>query len=338
MARRSRVSARMRLSTLLLSSTLALHCTANMVLADGIIRVRNARPEEVRCTLVDEFRGSREINVRRTRVAFELPLHGRFLLVVEHAGCATKSILFDTHMSSTAAEEEHSFPFEVTLEGFATDSFAYAGPVGEVRYSASAEDFVYTTDYTKAETDRLYALFRGSPSSGSLYRPAVLAEASREDRLIPVSNASTLAGPPAHTLRDVAPVVPASVTLSPTGERGSFPTRMPTITSVVKRGRVHLSLAAKPAMRHERALDARTPPPSATPSALAESVPRSAPVECGTSSVERSPRMVIRIDRIEEEGHCVEWRKVTHLHGAVFYFRDGQSIPAWMYEQEHARR
>jgi hypothetical protein len=61
----------------------------------------------------------------------------------------TKQIYFDTSVPVERHASTMEFPFKVTLNPEGRDGvFAYAGPVGIVRYIAAIDDFGYETDYT----------------------------------------------------------------------------------------------------------------------------------------------------------------------------------------------
>jgi hypothetical protein len=279
-----------------------------------------------------------------------LPLDGTYLLSFEREGLVTKQVYFDTTVPVERHTESMTFPFKVTLfpEG-KDDIYAYAGPVGIVRYYVAENDFSYITDYTLKEgapmSKRIMDLQKRMELRGidglPLDRTEVvytgISRASIEANGGAVGTATKSAADPLH---EAIVDGPGIVGHSPTSVSEMA---FPSITDATENGAFadsstengfHLTPhnAAPPASasRGPRPVVRTVYHKAPAPPALLEPLPEEELI------VER--QRVITVIRITEgTGHVTEYRRVVDRHGAVVHFRDGVAVPEQVYRQATGR-
>ncbi len=116
--------------------------------ADGILRVKGAEISTTSITVVPEGAPSYSLPIGTKHFTLLLPLDNVYLISVQREGCPTKEIYLDTRVPAEMHAADFQFPFMVTLEHMTPERmFAYAGPVGFVRYLHQLKDFGYETEY-----------------------------------------------------------------------------------------------------------------------------------------------------------------------------------------------
>jgi hypothetical protein len=129
-----------------------LFCTAfgsrGELKADGTLRTRGVREGELRVTVMPLNAPAYTLPIGSTRFVLELELDNSFVVTFEQAGCITKQLYFDTTVPADLQGGSFTFPFQVTLDKRdEKHAFAYAGPVGFVRYHHQIGDFGFETNY-----------------------------------------------------------------------------------------------------------------------------------------------------------------------------------------------
>lgn len=339
------------LSVALLASTFS-RATDAVLNIDGIVRVKELPFSGTRMVMM-EHEGPVEIVDRGLdRFYRSLPLGSTFLLAFERAGCVTKQLYFDTNIPAEAlAFAPFSFPFKVTLEPPGGREFEYAGPVGYIRYYPERQDFGYDTDYTKIAhpvlIDRMMS-FKSelkAPKMTSAPEPSVVTSTGPST---PVEQSVEVPVVEGITTREVA--IPAS-TSSPS-ERAPASVEVAYVAPVLPKEEVKMpepkpevtSMAAAPepiavAEEHHKPVPVIKPKPVRSTAAI--TAPRIDPVPITLSTdTTRSEELIVeklrvtKVIRFETGAQVTEYRKVQHLYGAVFYFKNGESCSEQTYQHE----
>lgn len=297
---------------------------------DGILRVQHLSLQDARMIIMQRDGGVEVVDQGLAHFQRALALHSNFLIAFERPGCVTKQLLFDTEVpADVVITTSFDFPFQVTLEPPPDGRpFAYAGPVGYVRYYPERGDFGYDTDYSRMADPVLTARMEELMARTSLPTPPLAGPAPAP---APLTNATRTTTPPDtdafHVLVPTLATKPVLV----------HPTGLSATTSVTT-----MDVLPSPAVE---------PPPLPTPTR-----PISAPVMAITPpTMERPPtaevlevpvadgdarseelivekQRITRIVRITHGGHQDEYRRVEHRWGGVFYFKDGASCSALLFE------
>ena len=318
---------------LLLNATAPLRGTLHL---DGILVLRGERGAAGRVVIIPlDAQGSVMEGVEG-RFSADLSLDHAYLLSFERMGMVTKQIYFDTSVPVERHASAMEFPFKVTLNPEGKDGvYAYAGPVGIVRYIAAIDDFGYETDYTLRPgalfADRIIQLMvRSSVEPPAFAHGVPSAAVSRSAHEGPIDVMNTRA----PLVRSEAPMVnrilhagPADVTV-PVMPNVAATDPVPSMPVDALGTRVEEVAAVLP--------EERTIAPE------------------GRSEVHASPileeQIVVREELIVDERHVttliwitgphgqeIEYRRVADGRGTVVYFQDGLSIPAYVYQLRTGR-
>lgn len=347
-----------------LSSTLAscfLFCAAfasrGVLNADGTLHTRGVREGELRVTVMPLDAPAYVLPVGSTRFVLELELDNAFVVTFEQAGCITKQLYFDTTVPADRHAASFTFPFKVTLD--ARDekhAFAYAGPVGFVRYHHEVADFAYETDYTvlvdpsfgerTAELDRVgvdpiivvpTALAAAVVTSG-YHRP----EAALPER-VATGSMGTVAPMVAHIPlmvhrtgggqeEVVILVVPADEVTTPVSPaiEAAAPVIVPLV--IVRSSPVTVSLPPE-----VHVVEVKLVPPTDGSASLpmVVAITKTTPPSAAAGREEElivEARRVTTIVRIHgPEGRTNEYRRVVNASGGTVFFKDGLNIPEHVY-------
>lgn len=337
-----------------------------MLRADGILRVKGADLSTASITVVPEGASSYSLPIGTKDFALYLPLDDVYLVSVAREGCPTKEIYIDTRIPVEMHATNFLFPFMVTLEHLTADRmFAYAGPVGFVRYLHQLKDFGYETVYiAQVEEDLRYRMdaVRGTGVDPKVLLPVF--SALVVDR--PRGAYSTPSEQPTErstgTLAPIVSEVPAMVHVvtavvlvqvvarpdiaapgsAVIGVIASDPTRVlvaPVATSVDLRrsGDVPPQPVIRDAAPMDGAIARLAGTEAACVPAQATAVgPGRPPMR--TEEMILEPRRITRIVRFgTPSGHANEFRKVTHSYGAVYYFHGTDSITERAFEEATAQ-
>lgn len=317
---------------------------------DGKVKIKGGELNGARAIIVVDDAGTVNLDQGLAHFTYALRLQTQYLFSFEKEGYVTKQVLFDTHVPVMyLAMAPFEFPFQVTLELPPTGSTAeYVGPVGFVRFIQEREDFGYDTDYTMKIKERMFERVRE-------FR---IAEMNLRQALATVSSPSQLPAPV-----EELPVPARSMEV-----HGSEPLVLDVLTPMV------VSENARPAMIPVKAAVAAllpAPPPSPAPtpapvnrpvaaalsvrsSAKPAPAPRQAEIPATTAiAMERTmtpirsdmreeklivePTRVTTVIHIVQDGEQIEYRRVAHRFGPVFFFRNGQSCTARQFEVETDR-
>lgn len=304
---------------------------------DGIVRVKKVSPASARVIVVPNEGEVRTITEGLSHFTLTLDLQTNYLLSFECDGCVTKQLLFDTHVPAGRAAYE--FPFQVTLEPPPTDApFAYAGPVGLIRYDAAIADFGYDTDYKIARDDVL---------TERLEQVRARSEAAPVPDLEPLPAPPAAAAPAPRAPEGTTAMPPAPPKPDVDAPRGPFEELAPTrseIAPLVHPTGEHSTAVAVPVHAPAPA-PARVPPVPPAPVArkpveAIEEEPRPAAAleqDGRTEEVVPEKLRVTTIVRIRADGHTTEYRRVAQYYGGVVYFKDGMSCTEAVYREGTGR-
>lgn len=292
---------------------------------DGILAVRSDRGVSARMIVMPT---GGEPMVREHvagKFSLELPLDGTYLLSFEREGLVTKQIYFDTSVPVERHQETMSFPFKVTLFPEGKDGiYAYAGPVGIVRYAHEKNDFDYEVDYTLRPgapmAGRIMALVKRMEQRGADGLPmrggAVRYTASVPGGADAATSASSREAD-AATMGQVADAQPDDIPRAVNETQVGPAAPLVASTNTTRR-------RALPEPRIIRLNG------GAVPETPAEPLPEEELI------VQR--QRVITIVRVTEvTGHVSEYRRVADRNGQVVHFRDGVQIPEPVYRERTGR-
>lgn len=331
---------------------------SNAVLnVDGIVRVKELPFQGTRLVMM-EHDGPTEIVDRGLDHFYRsLPLGSNFLLAFERAGCVTKQLYFDTHVPAEAmALAPFSFPFKVTLEPPEGRVFEYAGPVGYVRYYPERKDFGYDTDYTTIAhpvlVDRMLNFKNAEQLPGATLAPdhrphAIIGATVHVDegqelddlsnevvtaqlpgnRPLPMGQvAQTTSGP------ELAPAIITSAAQDASTDELPRASPMEEVHASIMQVDEHHK---PPTVVMTRSLTAAT----STATTHADPTPISS-----STDTERIEELIVeklrvtKIIRFMAGGQATEYRKVQHLYGAVYYFKNGGICSEETFQREAMAR
>jgi hypothetical protein len=319
---------------------------------DGKVKIKGGDLNGARAIIVANDAGTASLDQGLAHFTYALRLQTQYLFSFEKEGYVTKQVLFDTRVPvEYLAMAPFEFPFQVTLEPPPTGSSAeYVGPVGFVRFMPEREDFGYDTDYTMKVEPRMFERVRE-------FR---LAELNLRQPLATISSPSRLPVPaevppvtvPSNEVqvsdRVVLPVlapVPAPVaevaSPAPIPVKAAVPAFLPVTPPAPE---------PAPASARRSAPDApgvrSTPKPTPAPTPVQKQGATPKPMEPAIAPVLSNmreeklivePTRVTTVVHIVKDGEQVEYRRVAHRFGPVFFFRNGQSCTARQYEVETDR-
>jgi hypothetical protein len=334
---------------------LAVLCSGPLIAArgmlhlDGILSIRGERSSSARVIILPTGGVPTAMENVSGQFKLSLPLDGTYLLSFEREGLVTKQVYFDTTVPIERHTEAMSFPFKVTLFPEGKDNiYAYAGPVGIVRYYVAENDFSYITDYTLKEgapmskriMDLQKRMEERGPDGLPLDRGEVVYTAVRVNGVdLPTGNAAATSSADMEGREGIVPM-PSDERSSlhalnadpEAGLRGSVERSAP----VVPLDPGGASTSGGPLLASDRKLGAvaRAVPP--TRRRVAEPVVDRSGLPTEELIVERQ-RVTTVVRITESTGYITEYRRVVDRHGAVVYFRDGVAVPEQVYRQATGR-
>jgi len=297
---------------------------------DGILVLRGSHTVQGRVVVIPLDAPEFLLEHVEGRFTTDLSLDHAYLLSFERIGMVTKQIYFDTSVPVERHTSAMDFPFKVTLNPEGRDGvYAYAGPVGIVRYIAAIDDFGYETDYAlKAGapmTDRIVQLMGRSSVEAPLLAPvsSATAAAPRSTELATDGSNTSVA-----TLRSEAPMVHRIVYV--------LPVELDAIGAHGTQGAV--SVSAEPVEAPATvAADATEVSHLNANRAMEKSDGSQASATVEHQRIQREELIVDR-QRITTvvwvtgaNGRETEYRRVADGRGSVLHFQDGRSIPAFLY-------
>ncbi len=339
-----------------------LFCTAfgsrGMLLADGTLHTRGVREGELRVTVMPLNAPAYTLPVGETRIVLELELDNSFIVTFEQVGCITKQLYFDTRVPAELHTGAFTFPFKVTLDARdASHAFAYAGPVGFVRYHHEVADFAFETDYTvlvdPSFGERLAEMDRGG-SDPIIVVPTALAarvvtsgyhrpEATSLPERVESEAMGTVAPMVAHIPlmvhrtgggqeEVVILVVPADEVTTPVAPitEPVAPVIVPLV--IVRSSPITVSLPPE-----VRVLEVKLiPPPDGSSSlpmvvAITKTTPPAGAAGREEELIVEARRVTTVVRLHPPEGRTSEYRRVAHVNGATVFFKDGLNIPEHVY-------
>ncbi len=342
----------LRTSTLALSFLVSFGALAErgVLKADGIIRVKGADISTATVTVVPGNASAYVMPVGSKHVTLELPLDDVYLVSVEREGCPSKEVYFDTRVPVEMHAAQFAFPFMVSLEHLEPEHmFAYAAPVGFVRYVHGLKDFGYETQYVVRVEDELKKRMDGMRDTGvdpSEMTPVAQVRVIDRDRGLYSAprgvHAEEGTGIVAPMVSEVPRLVhPVSQTtdreVSVPASDADHPGLLPLANTSVQEElaappHAPVATALIPASAEGMHGSPGAPEPQASV-ASTTGVEQNAHAHLTTRTFSRTeelitePRSITRIIRfIQPTGHVEEYRKVTHAFGGVFYFQNSRSI------------
>lgn len=287
---------------------------------DGIVRVKKVSPASARVIVVADEGEAQVITKDLSHFTLTLDLQTKYLLSFECDGCVTKQLVFDTHAPATGSG--YDFPFQVTLEPPPTDApFAYAGPVGLIRYDEHIADFGYDTDYKIARNEALAErlerarteLERTTPASPGVH----VVKSTVSSATLPEP-----AAPPAVAAKDIdAP-------------RGPFEELAPTRSERAPLVHPTGNAPRTAALPSPPPLPPPSPKPVAVPVEAEPPAPEMRSTDDGrTEEVIAEKLRVTTIVRVRRGERTTEYRRVAQYYGGVVYFKDGQACSEQSYRE-----
>lgn len=298
---------------------------------DGILALRGSNEAQGRVVVFPLDAPEFVLEHVEGRFTTDLSLDHAYLLSFERTGMVTKQIYFDTSVPVERHASTMEFPFKVTLNPEGRDGvFAYAGPVGIVRYIAAIDDFGYETDYTlKAGApmvDRIVQLMGRSSVEAPVLTPVVASATTVAPRSS--EEGTDRLNTRAATLRNEAPMVNRIVYEKPVQIDAIGTPGTPVEPSVTADPVADLGTVAVDATEGSRIEANTTMEKSSGPQVLAATEDQR--IQREELIVDRQ-RVTTVVRVIGANGRETEYRRVADGRGSVLYFQDGRSIPAYLY-------
>jgi len=319
--------------------------------ADGLLRLKGVDPRTTSIMVVPEGSPSYSLPSGTKDFELQLPLDDIYLISFSGHDCPFKVIYFDARVPVESHAAVFDFPFMVTLERVAPEHmFVYAGPVGFVRYLHSIKDFGYETQYAvQVDHDlqlRMDAIRATGvdPKSFLQMLPARVVNLPRgEYNTSSISFIDASPGTIAPIASEVAPMVHIVITAASIVAADLDAAERTRITSAASEASGPSAwLASSEDARietHEevlRSISVAVLPEARITNSLEENEalvrpPESRAVVAWTSlrtdELITGARMITRIVRFSTPSDgVIEFRKVTHAFGAVYYFQGNRSI------------
>ncbi len=314
--------------------------SADILVAEALIKVKGAGWEGTRITILPEFGEPYQIPMTSNRFELELGLQASYLIRAEHPECPTKEVFFDCRVPVLLESWDFEFPFEITLEKFTGDrSFTYSQPVGLVFFDTAEEDFAYSTDYSRIMNATSIAPMQvRMNNSASLVSGSDLGAVS--DRIMPASDQShEMETERIKTIPTTKLETRKIATLEPYAEvKGVFAMDdyvVPVTTPATASSSKKIELPTREPIRpvSNRKLSPIKKESEAIVSSRTIYTPESSASDCGTHLFESHTNRVVVIDHVPVPDGCAELRKVVHSYGEVFYFQNGRSITEPVYNE-----
>jgi hypothetical protein len=341
-----------RLLTLLVLAALCsgpLAAARGMLHLDGILSIRGDRSSSARVIILPTGGMPTAMENVSGQFKLSLPLDGTYLLSFEREGLVTKQVYFDTSVPVERHSEAMTFPFKVTLFPEGKDNiYAYAGPVGIVRYYVAEKDFSYITDYTLKEgapmSKRIRDLQQRMEERGPDGLPLNHGEVNYT--VVRVNGVDVATGNAGSTQSstvemDKAPI-PAPAEAIASAGAAMDPLEM--ATTEVDAGPVSVELIDPLATALQTKNLLASNRSVGTNKGTGQSVRRrTLPPPVDLSDLPKEELIVERqrvttVVRITEgTGHITEYRRVVDRHGAVVHFRDGVAIPEHVFREATGR-
>ncbi len=266
---------------------------------DGRFRVQRGSMDQASVKMIRDGRISNVLTNDIRKVALDLELQAVYTLSFSCPGYLTKDLLFDTRMTSEAvANAPFEFKFDVTLEDLVAENrFAYAGPVGFIRFLGEREDFGYDTNYAFTHMKKSPATIQGEAPEASLTASKGRRERHYVQPFIEPTLAEDLAGL-ARTAADPRPEEEAQFVIN-----GSPDNEMCEIEAVASNVNGLTNMAAA-AASEAKAMKSR------------KGVDRSVILE---------QERAIVITRFSSGGKFNELREIKHTDGTIMHFCNASS-------------
>jgi len=319
--------------------------SAEILVAEALIKVKGAGWEGTRITILPEFGEPYEIPMTSNRFELELGLQASYLIRAEHPECPTKEVFFDCRVPVLLESWDFEFPFEITLEKFTGDrSFTYSQPVGLVFFDTAEEDFAYSTDYSRImNATSIVPMQLRMTTTASLFPGSDLGEVSKRNLSASVQSPETemerLSPIPTTKLetRTIATIEPYAEVKGVLALKASvIPVTAPAIASSSRN--IEPTTAEPTSAVPKLKLRPIKKASEVIVSSRAIYAPESRSSECGTHRFESHTNRVIIIDHVPVPDGCAELRKVVHSYGEVFYFQNGRAITEPVYNEVLAAR
>ncbi len=342
------------LSTTLVASALAAEALPSTLelRVDGMVKVKGGELEGARAIIAADDAGTVVLDNGLVHFTYALRLQTRYLFSFEKEGYVTKQVLFDTRVPvEFLSLAPYVFPFQVTLERPPNGSqVEYVGPVGFVRFMPEQEDFGYDTDYRMKDAQPLFERIREFHIAELDMRLVASHVSSPGTRLpAPAETMPTLtaveeeptAAPAALDVRrpileprevERAAVTPANAPLS-------LPVPPPIPVPTVVAAPIVKPSTSRPRMEATPLPERRLRPAEGKATTITPTLPRPE-LKFENDRLEQlfiEPTRVSTVVYIKQGGEVVEYRRVAHRFGPVFFFRNGQSCTARQYEAETGR-
>ncbi len=313
---------------------------------DGKLKIKGGDLNGARAIIVADDAGTVSLGDGLAHFTYALRLQTRYLFTFEQEGYTTKQVLFDTHVPVVdLAMAPFEFPFQVMLERPPSGTpVEYAGPVGFVRFMPERQDFGYDTDYRLKDGQPLFDRVREFRIAEMNLRQPVATVNSSTHLPTPVEALPPSSPLPAHEAPPVAlnTLAPVSALLATVIAPVAEPVRAPSPQPLAPRLPAPLPVpkAASTAVQkvrsaHVLAKPLASPRPLVIQAVTAATPERSAPV---VSEDMREEELIIGQTRvttvihIQRYGEQLEFRRVAHRFGPVFFFKNGRSCTAREYE------
>lgn len=309
-----------------------LQAQGSTLYTNGKVRVKGGDWRDTRITVMPQFGDAFEIPLTSDQFDLDLGLLSTYLVRAAHDGCAAKEIVFDLWVPAAYRNSVFTFPYEILLESFKPNEqpYRYDHPVSGVFFDETAGAFTYTTDYSSIQKAReLPTLVERMATHISLHPKPEDPMAGYIALLAHDPNAEGAQTNSNEAERAATPTVTEMSTLPPPLPKAPQPEPEPAAPPAPEPTKSPAPGTPKAPSTAERG-GTRNVSSSHMTTRLAYIAPKDAH---SSHELNVLPTMVVVIDRFGNASTSTEVRKVTHTYGAVFYFKDGESITERAYQE-----
>ncbi|MCB0794744.1 MAG: hypothetical protein KDB88_08410 [Flavobacteriales bacterium] len=329
---------------------------------NGRLKIEGGSTDGARVVVYKEGKQDRTLERGVNKFTMDLDFNANYVLSFEKEGYVTKKLVFNTQAPAEAVANGFA-PFEFAVSLFKqyddVNTVVFNQPVGIIRYESSVDDFDYDTDYTRSiqsalELAQQQTEEKAKEEGKKEKEEAKRAEQERKEAEKAAAEAAKLADAQAREEEKRAEQAQKAEQERLAQLAAQEEQKAPEPIPVIQKEDPPPPPSPRPVQRNllmaevrEGADDRRgssavegsdrSPVRPAQPMALEEERPEQIEAEVEVVRQEElivEKNQVITVIRLESELDSVEFKRIAHKWGGVFYFKNGAAISQQIYESE----